>query len=405
MGISSFAAGFLTSAEKDLKESKVAARKLAETRGAKRATDILKAKAASKVMETELKGRVKVINDLLRQEKFADIGVGLTATAMAGIIEDPVKFEGFRKLATSDNVDPKNLPKLFTPIEGGHEVKNLDQRIELYSKNEAFKNLDPYIKPSSRNFLGMKEDTSDITKQMAAEAGVTEEEFSKSVTTAVPEVTGTFEYSQTKSTDTASELAQTQDLMARATTQLKDRNLDEKDRKEIQNKLSRLNLRKEELIAIQDTSGKSSEDISLSNLRSIIDGGFANLLDSGEVVSVGKNVITFNSNTQRHNYNNSLFKGIKNNEKIISMKKTAANELAKKFTRQLKNMGGSIKNPEKPWYDYETNQLITDNLTPDAASVLSQHTLLFPTSIGASSETIDIPAKVDARDLKLIKVK
>ena len=402
MGISSFAAGFLTSAEKDLKESKVAARKLAETRGAKRATDILKAKAASKVMETELKGRVKVINDLLRQEKFADIGVGLTATAMAGIIEDPVKFEGFRKLATSDNVDPKNLPKLFTPIEGGHEVKNLDQRIELYSKNEAFKNLDPYIKPSSRNFLGMKEDTSDITKQMAAEAGVTEEEFSKSVTTAVPEVTGTFEYSQTKSIDTDSELAQTQDLIARVTTQLRNPKLDKKGTKEKQNELSRLNLRKEELIAIKDTSGKSSEDISLANLRSIIDGGFANLLEDGSVVNLGKNVITFNSNTQKHNYNTSVFRN-KDTKEIISMKKTAANELAKKFTKQLKNMGGSIKNPEKPWYDYEKNELITDNLTSDAASVLSQHTLLFPTSIGASPETIDIPAKVDARDLKLIE--
>ena len=67
-------------------------------------------------------------------------------------------------------------------------------------------------------------------------------------------------------------------------------------------------------------------------------------------------------------------------------------------------MGGSIKNPEKPWYDYETNQLITDNLTRNAASILSEETLLFPTGIGASPETIDIPAKVDARDLKLIKV-
>ena len=196
MGISSFAAGFLTSAEKDLKQSKVAARKLAETRGAKRATDILNATAAAKAGEAEYKNRIKQITEEISKEKYVTAGVSLNSTVMAGIIEDPIKYEGFMKIIKQPGFDPKKITSIFTPLEGSYEVKNINQRATTYTRNEAFKNLDPYIKPSSRNFLGMKEDTSDITKQMAAQAGVTEEEFSKGVTTAAPQVTGTFDQDQ-----------------------------------------------------------------------------------------------------------------------------------------------------------------------------------------------------------------
>ena len=196
MGISSFTAGFLTSADKDLKESKAAARKLAETRGEKRATDILKATAAAKAGEAEYKNRIKKIQEEIKKEKYANAGVSLSNTAMAGIVEDPIKYEGFMKIVKQPGFDPKKITSIFTPLEGSHEVQDINQRATTYTRNEAFKNLDPFIEPSSRNFLGMKEDTSDITKQMAAEAGVTEEEFSKGVTTAAPEVTGTFDQDQ-----------------------------------------------------------------------------------------------------------------------------------------------------------------------------------------------------------------
>ena len=196
MKISSFVGGFLTSADKDLKESKAATRKLAETRGEKRAVAIIKAKAAAKAGEAEYKNRIKQITEEISKEKYANAGVSLSTTAMAGIIEDPIKYEGFMKIIKQPGFDPKKITSIFTPLEGSYEVKNINQRATTYTRNEAFKNLDPFIEPSSRNFLGMKEDTSDITKQMAAEAGVTEEEFSKGVTTAAPQVTGTFDQDQ-----------------------------------------------------------------------------------------------------------------------------------------------------------------------------------------------------------------